>query len=166
MYKKIQKCHFFNLYIANASVLSSSVLQVRSRTAVHGRAATGVSPDRMSSPDTTGNTPEPNPSSASPAAAASRALTTWPCTWSATRINTDIPVYTNTCILPHKHSSIRTPEPNSIKGIMNRCQNHPRVPDFTLALHGNISWVVVSIVQDNWPFSNDKLPIQTLNKHR
>lgn len=81
VYKKVIFLFCENvLYIANASVLSSSLLQVRSRTVVHGKAATGVLPDRMSSPDTTGNTPEPNHSSASPAAAASLALITWPCT--------------------------------------------------------------------------------------
>lgn len=59
---------------------SPPLLQARSPTVAHGKTATGVSPDRTSSPDTTGNTPEPNPSNVSPAAAASHAPTTWPCT--------------------------------------------------------------------------------------
>lgn len=87
--------------------LSSPLSQVRSHIVVHGKTATGVLPGRMSSPDTTGNTPGLNPSSASPATAASHAQTTWPCTWGVIRINTDPPSHKHHTPCKHKLGTSR-----------------------------------------------------------
>lgn len=139
------------LYITNTSILSSSLLQVRSRTVVHGRTATGASPGQMNSPDTTGNTLGLNPSSASPAAAASHAPTTWPCTWSVTRINADIHVYTNTHnykqINQHPDRTWMPPALWSRRRIVSRPPTTPKSSLFILMLHANISWLVAGIKQ-------------------
>lgn len=61
-------------------------VQVRSRTGARGKAATGGSHVPMSWRVTSGSTPEPNPSSAPCAAAASLAPIISPCIWRGTRI--------------------------------------------------------------------------------
>lgn len=92
------KCLYLSTLVTNTSIFVRP-LQERSRTAARGRTATGALPGQMSWPDTTGNTLEPNPSSASPAAAASRAPTIWPCTWSATRIREHRPARQHTFLI-------------------------------------------------------------------
>lgn len=136
-------------YVANTPTLSSSLLQVRSHIVVHGKTATGVSPGRMSSPDTTGNTLGLNPSSASPATGASHAPTTWPCTWGVTRINTDKHVYTNT----HNYTQIEqypdhTSEPLEPAALnKSGVDTVPKSSLFILMLHANISWVLAGVKQ-------------------
>ncbi len=117
--------------------MCSPLSQVRSHTVVHGTTATGVLPDRMSSPDTTGNTPEPSPSSASPAAAASHAPTTWLCTWSVTRTNTDMLTHTNTHIITHTNRAVSLHPKKE--------QNKYRTNFIPLRLRANKHWVIEGI---------------------
>lgn len=71
-----------SFFVCGSVVLSFR--QVRNRTAAIGPSVSGVSPDRTSSPVTTGNTRALNPSAARSASAASPAPIISPSTWNVT----------------------------------------------------------------------------------